>query len=174
MTELVSIGVLPETICWNAVGMKWDVLVEEDPACRRHRVVSSYPALRFVVPPGRKDGSYLLYKRWFIAQADVLITPLLQQVSEDCKLPYVAVSYGHQKTLWGSCSSDKCLRFNAKLLYLSPRMLRYVMIHELCHTKQMNHQPAFWALVQRFEPDYREIKRQMRHADRYIPAVLNG
>ena len=163
---------LPPSICWHAVGMKWDVAISEAPV-RRMSVRSSYPDICFTLPDSCSTDPFLLYKRWMLQKADAVMTPILQEISEACGLPFKSVSYGHQKSLWGSCSSDKTIRLNAKLLYLPPRLMRYVMIHALCHTKHMHHQPEFWSLVEQFEPDYREIKRQMRQADRYIPLLLN-
>jgi hypothetical protein len=173
VVDVLSIAAFPKSICWNAVGMKWRVSFKEGSSNRRLRLAYSYPEVEFTFPKGQQTDCFGLYKRWFVAQAAVVMTPLLEQISRDCGLPFASVSYGHQKSLWGSCSSDKKIRLNAKLLYLPPRMLRYVLVHELCHTRHMNHQPEFWSLVEQHEPDYRQLRRQLRHADQYIPALLN-
>ena len=78
--------------------------------------------------------------------------------------PVVGVTYGHitirnQRTRWGSCSSQGNLNFNCLLLRAPQEVLEYVVVHELCHRKEMNHSPKFWAEVERVLPNYRESKR---------------
>ena len=81
--------------------------------------------------------------------------------------PQIGVSYGrisirHQKTKWGSCSSKGNLNFNC-LLMLAPEPVRdYVVVHELCHRKQMNHSPLFWTEVERILPDYQEARKWLK------------
>ena len=81
--------------------------------------------------------------------------------------PLIGVTYGrisipHQKTKWGSCSSKGNLNFNC-LLMLAPEAVRdYVVVHELCHRKQMNHSEAFWAEVERVLPGYREARKWLK------------
>ena len=78
--------------------------------------------------------------------------------------PLVGVTYGRitirsQHTLWGSCSSKGNLNFNCLLMLTPPEVLDYVVVHELCHRKEMNHSARFWAEVGRVLPDY-EIRRK--------------
>ena len=65
-----------------------------------------------------------------------------------------SITLREQKTKWGSCSSLKNLNFNWKLIMAPPKALDSVVVHELCHMIEMNHSPAFWALVRKHMPDY--------------------
>lgn len=73
-----------------------------------------------------------------------------------------SIKIKEQKTRWGSCSLDGNLNFNWKLILLEPELLEYVVIHELCHLKQMNHSPEFWKEVRAILPDYKERKLQLK------------
>ena len=81
--------------------------------------------------------------------------------------PAVGVSYGNitiraQKTRWGSCSGRGNLNFNCLLMLAPPEVRDYVVIHELCHRKHMNHSPAFWAEVARVCPDFALHRRWLK------------
>ena len=74
-----------------------------------------------------------------------------------------------QKTCWGSHSSTGTISLNYCLMFLEARQLRYVMIHELCHARHMNHSPGFWRLVGSFEPDYRRLDKALNTCWKRIP-----
>jgi len=75
---------------------------------------------------------------------------------------YSSIRIGDQKTRWGSCSSNKTLSFSWRLMLAPPRVLDYVVIHELCHLTYMNHSKEFWAKVASIDPDYKEHRRWLK------------
>lgn len=70
------------------------------------------------------------------------------------------------KSRWGSCSERGNLNFNYLLVFLPSRVQDYLIVHELCHLKEFNHSPAFWALVAQTLPDYRALRTQLRALER--------
>ena len=79
----------------------------------------------------------------------------------------IGVSYGRitlrqQKTRWGSCSANGNLNFNWLLILAPPEVLDYVVVHELCHRRQMNHSQAFWKEVSAVLPGYKEQKKWLK------------
>ena len=75
---------------------------------------------------------------------------------------YTSIRIGDQKTRWGSCSSNGTLSFSWRLMLAPPRVLDYVVIHELCHLTYMNHSREFWAKVASIDPDYREHRKWLK------------
>jgi predicted metal-dependent hydrolase len=71
---------------------------------------------------------------------------------------YARISLRDQRSRWGSCSTTGTLSFNWRLVLAPHDVLDYVVVHEICHLIEMNHGPAFWALVARRRPGYVEAK----------------
>ncbi len=79
------------------------------------------------------------------------------------------VHIGDQRRRWGSCAVDGVLRFNWRLVMLEPRLLDYVVVHELAHLTERNHGPAFWALVSAVLPDAAERKAALHSVEGKLP-----
>lgn len=72
----------------------------------------------------------------------------------------------NQKTRWGSCSSKKNLNFNYKIIFLPEELQDYLIVHELCHLKELNHSKNFWALVRQRIPNFRSLSKTLRRRTR--------
>lgn len=79
------------------------------------------------------------------------------------------IRIGDQRKRWGSCAADGQLRFNWRLVMLAPRLLDYVVVHELAHLTERNHGPAFWRVVETILPDVAERKRALRSVEGTLP-----
>ncbi|HRX63654.1 MAG TPA: M48 family metallopeptidase [Candidatus Absconditabacterales bacterium] len=90
------------------------------------------------------------------------VTPIVDEYSQKLGKKYSKIYIRKAKSKWGSCSSDQKLMFNLNLLHLSTKYVRYVIIHEVCHLKHKNHSKKFWAEVEGFLPNYREIRKEMK------------
>lgn len=91
----------------------------------------------------------------------------------------LGVSYGKitirdQKTRWGSCSSKGNLSFNWRLILAPPNVLDYVVVHELCHRKEMNHSQRFWALVESVMPEYKEYRKWLKENGNKLTLSLSS
>ena len=75
---------------------------------------------------------------------------------------YHTITVRDQKSRWGSCSSRGTLSFNYRLMFAPPRVLDYVVVHELCHLTHMNHSKDFWNMVGQIMPDYKIYKEWLR------------
>lgn len=109
------------------------------------------------LPPASRED-YLAKKD----QARQLVQSRLEQINQVYGLEYSRIAIKNQKTRWGSCSGKRNLNFNYRIVYLPPELADYIITHELCHLKEMNHSPRFWALVSQTLFNYRQLRRGLK------------
>lgn len=80
----------------------------------------------------------------------------VRYLSSVTELTYGKINVGLKKSIWGSCSVKGNLNFNCLLMLCPDEIIDYIILHELCHTAEMNHSKRFWDLLARFCPDYKE------------------
>lgn len=74
---------------------------------------------------------------------------------------YNRISVKRHTTKWGSCSSKKNINFNYKILFLPKALQNYIVVHELCHIKELNHSERFWNLVAQTQPNYLTLRKKL-------------
>lgn len=92
--------------------------------------------------------------RSFVKQAKEIIPKKVEFYAEKIGLTYNKITIRCQRTRWGSCSSKGNLNFNCLLVLLPDEIIDSVVVHELCHRKQMNHSAKFYAEIEKVFPDY--------------------
>lgn len=125
--------------------------------------------LRVSGPVGNLDLCQDALQRWLRRKARATLVPWLQRTSQELGLPFNNTVIRGQKTLWASCTASKIINLNFKLIFLPPQLTHYVMVHELCHTRHMNHSSRYWSLVGRKLPSYEELEEQINGAWKYVP-----
>ena len=98
----------------------------------------------------------------YIRKAKETITKRVIYFARLMGVSYRNITIKEQKTRWGSCSSNGNLNFNNRLLFVPKELVDYVVVHELAHRKEMNHSNAFWNVVEKYMPDYKERRKKLR------------
>lgn len=109
-------------------------------------------------------------KRWLTSLAKKEYAPRLRSLSALTRNSYKKMHVRGQRTCWGSHSSSGTISLNYCLMFLDPAHLNYVMIHELCHARHMNHSRRFWSYVGQFETDYRRLDKDLNEGWKKIPS----
>lgn len=126
------------------------------------------------IPRTEPDKLYASLKEWVRAEARVRLGGRLEELAGLYGFTFTSVSIRFQKSRWGSCSAKGGISLNAALIFLPDALADYILLHELCHTRQMNHSEKFWKLLFSIDPDALAKDRAMRRAWRYVPAWLHG
>ena len=95
-------------------------------------------------------------------RARKLVMERLKFLNENLGFEYNRISIKNQRSKWGSCSSAGNLNFNYRILFLPIDLVDYLIVHELCHTRQLNHSRDFWRLVYSILPDAKQRTRELK------------
>jgi predicted metal-dependent hydrolase len=146
----------PQEIALLGGEQVWQLAYDDSGVYKRPRLIEH--ADNFVLHyVGENDVEQHIKKcrQWVEKKATAYLTRRLLELSEQCQLPYKSISFRKQKTRWGSCSAHKAISLNLKLIFLSPDLIDYVIIHELAHTKYLDHGKRFWRLVSELKLNYK-------------------
>jgi len=163
---------VPAVIQLAAIAEQWPIMERFSPG-REAQVRMRDRSL--VLLRGEDDASAnAALRRWLARHARRHLPELLTAISDEIGLPYRSVSVRAQRSRWGSCSHRHDISLNQQLLFLPPEWVRHILIHELCHTLELNHSNAFWAHVERFDPNWQATRKSVRHAWHCVPPWALG
>ena len=106
---------------------------------------------------------------WYRQQAWLYLPLRLRPLAEELGVRPSRITVRSQKTRWGSCSGSRTISLNWRLMLLPSLLVDYVLAHELCHLRHLNHSCRFWALLGTLIPDYRERRFALRQTKASLP-----
>jgi len=164
---------LPPTIELAALDETWAVIHQADPPGSSHpqRLSINYKnlTLTFKGPPWDHRVTLRTLRKQLQIRARNHLIPLVEQFEQRTGLAADNITVRGQRTRWGSCSASGNLSLNLTLLLLPHRLVEYVILHELCHTEELNHADAFWDLLHRHLPDASARREELRRAEKQLP-----
>lgn len=162
----------PDEIVLAAIGERWTV--EYASGAKRLRAVTAVGGgcLRVSGPDNAQVHRQQL-RAWLMARGRETLAPWLARVSTEVGLPYSGVTVRRQRSRWGSCSARHTISLNCALLFLEPELVRHLFLHELAHTRHLDHSRAFWRLVAQLDPEYETAERRLRAAWSGVPAWVS-
>jgi predicted metal-dependent hydrolase len=161
--------VLPQSIRLDGIEQQFDVVYEPQAGAKTVRYRCSDHTVVFFGKTANEALCVTALKRWLTSIARKEYLPQLRTLSALTNNSFKKMHVRGQRTCWGSHSSSGTISLNYCLMFLDPAHLRYVMIHELCHAKHMNHSQRFWRFVGQFEPNYKQLDKDLNSSWKKIP-----
>jgi predicted metal-dependent hydrolase len=160
---------LPDVVELPAIGQRFRIRYERPSAGKSVRYRCHANTVVLSGCTGEDKQCVAALRRWLAAIARQAFEPRLNALATATGNPCKRMHIRGQRTCWGSHSSSGTISINYCLLFLDPAILRYLMIHELCHGRHMNHSGRFWKLVGQFEPDYKRLDRALSNGWSNVP-----
>lgn len=107
---------------------------------------------------------------WLMRLAAHELSARLRPLASQLDIDYARMSVRRQRTRWGSCSARGTISLNVCLMFQRPEVVQYLMVHELCHRRHMNHSRRFWSLVAEHEPAWKPLDVELLQGWRNVPA----
>ena len=108
--------------------------------------------------------------RWLSGLAATELGTRLATLSQELGIDYARMHLRRQRTRWGSCSAAGTISLNVCLMFQRPAVVRYLLVHELCHRRHLDHSDRYWRLVQTHEPHWRSLDAELLQGWRHVPA----
>jgi len=159
---------LPDFIEFPSIGRRWEVNYIVGSGLRSY-LKHSYECLQITTPDSREDRIRSLLRKWLLKQGRRYLKSWLLEEAEIVGVKPNKIQVRTQRTRWGSCSPRGNISLNASVLFLDRALVRYLLIHELCHLQHLDHSARYWNAVQAFEPDYRLLDQQLTESWCEVP-----
>ena len=158
----------PQSVEIDLLGRRWDVEYVAGRRVRTEEVADD--RLRIHAPSLTDRHASQALVPWLMRLASHSLSARLKPLSAELDIDYARMSVRRQRTRWGSCSTRGTISLNVCLMFQRPEVVRYLMVHELCHRRHMNHSRRFWSLVESFEPEWKPLDVELLQGWRNVPA----
>ena len=162
-------GALPERISLRAIGQEWSVVYRQTESRGVSAVERRGQQLLVYGDLEETDHVVDALRRWLGRKTREHVVPWLTALGRDRGFEVASVAVRAQRTRWASCSAKGTVSLNLRLLFLPQELVRYALLHELAHIREMNHSRRYWALLESLEPGYLVLDAQLRAGWRLVP-----
>jgi len=145
------------------------VIYTADPQQMNFDLFAEMSSEKIVIDDAGQRERISKLRSWVRRRAREAFPALLAEISTQTGLGFNRLSIRSQKTRWGSCSIRGNISLNDQLLFMPAKTVCYLMIHELCHTRHLNHSKAFWTLVEHHCADYRSHEQLLSESRNRVP-----
>lgn len=168
----VTLETKPSAIELLAIGRRYEVAYEASTS----RVTQAAAQDDRLIVSGSSDEHAIAQalRNWVFDLAEYELGRALAHEAARGGFDYRRMQVRLQRTRWGSCSVSGTISLNVCALFQPPEVMRYLLIHELSHTRHMNHSRRFWALVESLEPDYERLDRELSRGWQRVPGWMFG
>jgi predicted metal-dependent hydrolase len=168
----VTVETRPGKIELPAVDRTYDVEYRSTASRSAHAAITDARAL---CVSGNTSDLRLVGKalrNWLFDLAEYELNREIAQAAHSGGFNYGRLQVRLQRTRWGSCSASGTISLNVCVLFQPADVMRYLLIHELCHTRYMNHSRRFWSLVESLQPNYERLDRELLRGWQRVPGWM--
>ena len=143
------------------------VIITENKEAAKTRLYKVNHTFQIIVPQKltgarRKKEILRVIHEWYKLNMKPALEIRIARYAAIMGVTYERVRVKDVSSHWGSCSVDRNLNFNYRLGMLPVEIADYVIVHELCHLTEMNHSAAFWNLVEKYMPNYKPLRKELK------------
>lgn len=157
----------PEHLNLNLINEKWNIdYIPANTSIKLDEIIQGKLRLTGNINDWNNVKGHL--NHWCKIKSKTIYNEMIEKLAEEHGFHFNKLSIKSQKTRWGSCSMNKNISLNSKLIFMPKDIVKYVMIHELCHTIEMNHSSRFWRLVENCDPNYKYNRKQLKSLGKMV------
>jgi len=159
---------LPDQVDLAAIGQQWEVRYLTTQV-KNPRLTATKSLLTIETSDSARSDAAGLLRQWLLGRARIALKPWLRREAEVVGVKPNKIQVRTQRTRWGSCSPRGNINLNASALFLDAAIVRYLLIHELCHLRHLDHSARYWRCVESYEPDYKMLDKRLSESWSEVP-----